>query len=177
MSTATHASDADSTPSADAGESLSESLDIGSTAAEQRSSAPSVFRGSVDRFGVAMGTGRRKTSVARVRVKDGGGEIKINERPLTEYFPMERDRNHIEAPLKATGMLGKVDIWVRVQGGGPTGQAGATVLGIARALQAKDPGLHHELSGGGFLTRDGRMVERKKYGRRKARRSFQFSKR
>ena len=74
-------------------------------------------------------------------------------------------------------MNGKVDIWVRVSGGGSTGQTGAVVLGIARALQAKDPELHHTLSSGGYLTRDGRMVERKKYGKKKARKSFQFSKR
>jgi len=155
--------------------SLADSLDIGSHASG--SAEPSVVRGRIDRFGVAMGTGRRKTSVARVRVKDGNGQITINERPVDEYFPFVRDRNTVDAPLKATEMLGKVDIWVRVQGGGPTGQCGAVALGIARALQARDSGLHRALSEGGFLTRDGRMVERKKYGRRKARRSFQFSKR
>ena len=93
------------------------------------------------------------------------------------FFPLERDQKMIEAPLVATEMAGKVDVWVRVKGGGPTGQTGATVLGIARALQAKDHSLHPRLSDGGFLTRDGRMVERKKYGHKKARRSFQFSKR
>ncbi|MBX3436692.1 MAG: 30S ribosomal protein S9 [Planctomycetaceae bacterium] len=124
-----------------------------------------------------MGTGRRKTAVARVRISDGQGGFTINGREFTEYFPLERDQQLIHAPLKATGSLGKVNIWVRVEGGGPTGQTGAVVLGIARALQVKNPSLHEKLSEGGFLTRDGRMVERKKYGRRKARRSFQFSKR
>jgi small subunit ribosomal protein S9 len=124
-----------------------------------------------------MGTGRRKTAVARVRIQDGSGKLTINERELNEYFPMERDQQMILAPLKATESLGKVDVWVRVVGGGPTGQTGAVVLGVARALQARMPNLHHRLSEGGFLTRDGRMVERKKYGYKKARRSFQFSKR
>ncbi|MCA9026135.1 MAG: 30S ribosomal protein S9 [Planctomycetaceae bacterium] len=124
-----------------------------------------------------MGTGRRKTSVARVRISDGNGKLTINGREFTEYFPQERDQKMIQAPLKATGTLGNLDIWVRVNGGGTTGQTGAVLLGIARALQVKNPELHGKLSEGGYLTRDGRMVERKKYGFRKARRSFQFSKR
>jgi small subunit ribosomal protein S9 len=136
-----------------------------------------VIRGRVDRFGVAMGTGRRKTAVARVRVRQGSGQLTINERTLDDFFRVERDRLMIEAPLRAADMQGKVDVWVRVDGGGTTGQAGAVVLGIARALQALNPDLHHTLSDGGFLTRDSRMVERKKYGKKKARRSFQFSKR
>jgi len=135
------------------------------------------IRGKIDRFGVAMGTGRRKTAVARVRVKSGDGKLTINGRELGEYFSTERDQNMILAPLKATDHYQKVDIWVRVNGGGSTGQAGAVVLGIARALQAMNADLHHTLSDGGFLTRDGRMVERKKYGYKKARKSFQFSKR
>lgn len=136
-----------------------------------------VIRGKIDRFGAAMGTGRRKTSVARVRVKEGDGSLTINGRELTDYFPTERDQQMVFAPLKATGTFGKVDVWVRVNGGGTTGQTGAIVLGIARALQARDASLHHQLSEGGYLTRDGRMVERKKYGFKKARKSFQFSKR
>lgn len=136
-----------------------------------------LIRGKVDRFGVAIGTGRRKTAVARVRVKEGEGKLSINGRSLDEYFHIERYRADVEAPLRAADMQGKVDVWVRVNGGGPTGQAGAIVLGIARALQAMKPELHHALSDGGYLTRDGRMVERKKYGYKKARKSFQFSKR
>ena len=139
--------------------------------------APTMIRGKIDRFGVAMGTGRRKTSVARVRIKDGDGKLTINGRELAEYFTTERDRNQIMAPLHATDSIGSVDVWVRVNGGGTTGQAGAIILGIARALEARNPSFHGALSEGGFLTRDGRMVERKKYGFRKARRSFQFSKR
>ncbi|MEX0716078.1 MAG: 30S ribosomal protein S9 [Planctomycetaceae bacterium] len=124
-----------------------------------------------------MGTGRRKTSVARVRLRPGTGESNVNGKPLEEYFRVERDRLLIEAPLKAAGQLGKVDVWVKVEGGGTTGQTGAIILGIARALEALNPEVHYALSEGGFLTRDGRMVERKKYGLKKARKSFQFSKR
>ena len=136
-----------------------------------------LLRGAIDMFGVAMGTGRRKTAVARVRVKPGSGLISINGRELEDYFSTERDRNMVVAPLKATQKLDSVDVWVRVNGGGTTGQTGAVVLGIARALQALDPGQHQTLAESGFMTRDGRMVERKKYGLRKARRSYQFSKR
>lgn len=136
-----------------------------------------VIRGKVDRFGVAMGTGRRKTSVARVRIRPGDGKFEINGRTLEDYVRIERDRQTITAPLRATDNAGKVDVWVRVQGGGTTGQAGAMVLGIARALEGLDNGLHKPLADGGFLTRDSRMVERKKYGLRKARRRSQFSKR
>lgn len=136
-----------------------------------------VIRGKVDQFGVAMGTGRRKTSVARVRIKDGNGGFTINGRPVEDYFRTERDRKLVEAPLRAAAAHGDVDVWVRVSGGGTTGQAGAIVLGVARALQVREPSLHQVLSDGGYLTRDDRMVERKKYGFRKARRSFQFSKR
>lgn len=136
-----------------------------------------VIRGKVDRFGAALGTGRRKTSVARVRIMDGDGQMTVNGRTVEEYLPMERDRALIMAPLKATEQEGKVNVWVRVEGGGTTGQTGAIVLGIARALQARDETLHHTLADGGWLTRDGRMVERKKYGLKKARKSFQFSKR
>lgn len=136
-----------------------------------------VLRGKVDRFGVAMGTGRRKTSVARVRIKEGSGEFQINGRSLDAYFAVERDRNMVLAPLRLVEKEGKVDVSIRVNGGGTTGQTGAIVLGISRALEVVDPGVHHKLSEAGFLTRDGRMVERKKYGLRKARRSFQFSKR
>ncbi len=159
---------------------LAEELTIGQGApgeADAEEEHTANVRGKIDRFGVAMGTGRRKTSVARVRIKDGNGKLTINGRTLEEYFHTDRDQSSIEAPLRATGALGKVDIWIRVSGGGTTGQAGAIVLGIARALEARDNSIHSKLSDGGFLTRDGRMVERKKYGKKKARRSFQFSKR
>ena len=135
------------------------------------------IHGKLDRNGVAIGTGRRKTSVARVRLKAGNGATWINGRKLEEYFNNIRDLQMIEAPLRATEKLGQVDLWVRVSGGGTTGQTGAIVMGIARALEAMNPGLHPLLSENGFLTRDSRMVERKKYGFKKARRSPQFSKR
>ncbi len=136
-----------------------------------------VIRGKLDKMGVAMGTGRRKTAVARVRIKAGSGSLSINGLALDEYLKVERDRQMVEAPLKATETFGKVDVWVRVTGGGTTGQTGAIVLGIARALEAYNNQFHETLSAGRFLTRDSRMVERKKFGYKKARKSFQFSKR
>ena len=156
------------------------SLDIGSQAANVETGETEfqpTIRGKLDKNGVAIGTGRRKTSVARVRIQEGSGQLTVNGRSMEEYLSRERDRKMVEAPLKATDMLGKVDVSVRVSGGGTTGQTGAIVLGVARALEARDNHLHEILSSHGFLTRDGRMVERKKYGFRKARRSFQFSKR
>lgn len=165
--------------SAEAAPSVADEITLGDgpPAEPEEVRVASVIRGKIDKFGVAMGTGRRKTSVARVRISDGDGKLTINGRELEEYFSTDRDRQDILSPLRATDTFGKVDVWVRVNGGGTTGQAGAIVLGIARALQAKNPTLHHTLSSGGYLTRDSRMVERKKPGLRKARRSFQFSKR
>lgn len=136
-----------------------------------------MIRGKVDRFGVAMGTGRRKTSVARVRIKEGNGAFLVNGRQMEEYLAVQRDRESVMVPLKVVGKVGAVDISVRVDGGGTTGQAGAIILGIARALQGMNSSWHGALAEAGLLTRDDRMVERKKYGRRKARRSYQFSKR
>lgn len=139
---------------------------------------PVIIRGKLDKDGTTgMGTGRRKTSVARVRIKDGTGKITVNGREFAEYFRIFRDRTMIEHPLVVTQNRDKVDITVRTNGGGITGQTGAVVLGIARALEARDNNLHRTLAENGFLTRDDRMVERKKYGHKKARRSFQFSKR
>ena len=155
-------------------------LHIGSGAASTATAGPAyqpTIRGKIDRFGVAMGTGRRKTSVARVRIKDGSGQFVINGRPMEEYLRIERDRESVMVPLNVVGKAGLVDISIRVQGGGTTGQAGAIILGVARALQGMNPAWHHSLADAGLLTRDDRMVERKKYGRKKARKSFQFSKR
>jgi small subunit ribosomal protein S9 len=152
-------------------------LDIGSQTAAPEPRMPRTIRGKIEADGTAVSTGRRKTAVARVRVRKGTGKITINDRPFEEYFPVERHRLTIEAPLRATGVYGQVDVWVRATGGGVNGQAGAVILGLARAIQALHPEQHGALSDGGFLTRDDRMVERKKYGHRKARRSFQFSKR
>lgn len=123
------------------------------------------------------GTGRRKTSIARVRIKPGKGELKINNKKLDEYFTRPQDINIVVAPLKTTKTEKSVDVMVNVKGGGITGQSGAVMLGIARALKNYDPGLTQSLRDAGLLTRDGRMVERKKPGRPGARRRFQFSKR
>jgi small subunit ribosomal protein S9 len=123
------------------------------------------------------GVGRRKTSVARVRVAPGTGKIEINGRTLNEYFTNERDRKAIFGPLEVTNTGGKMDVLVNTDGGGPSGQAGAIVMGLGRALAKYDTGLEVALRGAGFLTRDSRMKERKKYGQRGARRRFQFSKR
>jgi len=125
----------------------------------------------------AWGTGRRKTSVARVRLRAGTGVIIVNGRPWDEYFPVLSHRVAIMAPLEAAGAESRYDIFANINGGGPTGQAGALLLGIARALLKVEPEQDEALRAGGFLTRDGRMVERKKYGQRKARRKYQFSKR
>lgn len=124
-----------------------------------------------------LATGRRKSAVARVRVHRGTGVVKINSRDLENYFPVERDHAAVLAPLKATKTLGKYDITVTVDGGGRTGQSGAVMLGVARALVRISEEHIPVLREGGFLTRDSREVERKKYGRRGARRGFQFSKR
>lgn len=124
-----------------------------------------------------MGTGRRKASIARVRLTSGDGKIVINKRPLDVYFTNQQQRNAVEAPLKETGQLGAVDVFIRVSGGGTTGQADACKLGIARALKIFHGELEEALRDSGLLTRDGRMKERKKYGLRGARRGTQFSKR
>jgi len=127
--------------------------------------------------GYHWGTGRRKSAVARVRIKSGSGKFEINGREIEKYFPGERDRRVVVAPLLATDTLKRVDVFVNASGGGTTGQADAIVLGVARALLAASKEYQASLREGQFLTRDPREVERKKYGRSGARRSFQFSKR
>jgi small subunit ribosomal protein S9 len=145
---------------------------------------------------VYLGTGRRKTSVARVRIMDGTGKIAINGRELNDYFTEVKDRNAVINPLDLVEMRGKLDVSINVKGGGFTGQGGACRQGIARALKTMfggdlpagtvpaEPapedhagGMVKKLRDSGYLTRDGRMKERKKYGRKAARKSFQFSKR
>ena len=121
--------------------------------------------------------GRRKTSVARVILRPGTGVIKINNRPLEVFFPQEMLRNDVVSPLAVTEMTGKYDIIANVDGGGSTGQAGAVRLGIARAIIEVDAELKSKLRSKDLVTRDPRMVERKKYGQKKARKRFQFSKR
>src|SRR6266480_6487479 len=123
------------------------------------------------------GVGRRKSACARVRIAPGSGKIEINGRTLNEYLTAERDRKAIFGPLEVTNTGGKMDVWVNADGGGPTGQAGAIVMGLGRALARYDNNLEGALRNAGYLTRDSRMKERKKYGQRGARRRFQFSKR
>jgi len=125
----------------------------------------------------ALATGRRKTSVAQVRLLPGTGKIIVNGRPFEDYFPIETYRQEIIKPLQVTNTLGKFDVVVRTSGGGISGQAGATKLGIARALVEFEESFKPTLKEFGLLTRDPRMVERKKYGQKKARKRFQFSKR
>ena len=124
-----------------------------------------------------IATGRRKTAVARIRMRAGSGEITINGRDLDAYFPSIKDRALITGALEQVGKRNDVKILIAVDGGGLTGQAGACRLGIARALKVVDVELAEPLRQGGLLTRDGRMKERKKYGLRGARRGTQFSKR
>ena len=123
------------------------------------------------------GTGRRKTSVARVWLKSGKGNFLINNKKLEEYFPRESWQIHVNEPLEVTETKGQYDIVVNVQGGGLTGQAGAIRHGLSRALLQSNETLRKKLKVAGFLKRDPRMVESKKYGKRKARRGQQFSKR
>lgn len=123
------------------------------------------------------GTGRRKSSVARVRLVPGDGKILINKRDIEDYIPFEALREVVKQPLVATETLGSYDVLVNVKGGGYTGQAGAIRHGIARALLEVDPEYRAVLKRAGFLTRDARMKERKKYGLKGARRAPQFSKR
>ena len=122
-------------------------------------------------------TGRRKTAVARVRLKPGAGRILVNKRPIEVYFTNEMLRNLVQSPLESVNATDRFDISVTVRGGGPSGQAGATRHGIARALEKWDGSLRPTLKRGGFLVRDAREKERKKYGLRGARARFQFSKR
>ena len=123
------------------------------------------------------GTGRRKKAVARVRIRPGTGKFIVNKRESSEFFNHEFEREAIIAPLRAAKMLTSWDIWANVDGGGFTGQAGAVLLGLARALVKAAPESEAALRDAGLLTRDARMKERKKYGQRGARRRFQFSKR
>ncbi|HHT9163010.1 MAG TPA: 30S ribosomal protein S9 [Candidatus Brocadiia bacterium] len=123
------------------------------------------------------GTGRRKTSVARIRLMRGTGKIVVNAKELEEYFTRDRDRLSVRTPLKVTKTLGKYDVFANVEGGGLTGQAGAVALGVARALQKAEETAMESLRDNGLLTRDSRMKERKKYGRKGARKSFQWTKR
>lgn len=126
---------------------------------------------------LALGTGRRKTAVARVYLREGNGQIKVNGRTVDEYFGNPSFVYIVKQPMDVTDTLTKFDVLINLKGGGPSGQAGACRHGIARALAKYDETNIKVLRANGFLTRDSRMVERKKYGQRGARRKFQFSKR
>lgn len=130
-----------------------------------------------DKAGFYWGTGRRKTAVARVRIKPGEGKMVINGKEMKEFFKSVNDRRTVLAPVTSIKSETKFDVFANVEGGGPTGQAGAVLLGIARALKDYDENYLPALRDGGYLTRDGRMKERKKYGQKGARKRFQFSKR
>ncbi len=131
----------------------------------------------IDRMGRTYATGKRKDAVARVWLRPGIGTITVNRRPVEDYFARPALRMIINQPADLVGRRTQYDVICTVRGGGLSGQAGALRHGISRALAAREPTLRKMLKSGGFLTRDSRVVERKKYGKRKARRSFQFSKR
>lgn len=139
--------------------------------------APAPTEPKLDRFGRSYATGKRKDAIARVWLKPGRGEIKVNGRALDVFFARPTLRMIINQPFVVANRVGQYDVMCTVNGGGLSGQAGALRHGISRALTYFEPPLRPVLKSGGFLTRDSRVVERKKYGRAKARRSFQFSKR
>jgi small subunit ribosomal protein S9 len=130
-----------------------------------------------DKHGYTWGTGRRKTAVARVRVRQGSGRILINGRDYQEYFPTEQLRKAITGPLVHIEVQDRYDVFANIRGGGLTGQAGAFMMGLGRVLSELEPDKDRALRDQGFLSRDSRMVERKKPGKAGARKSFQFSKR
>jgi len=130
-----------------------------------------------DEFGRSYATGKRKDAVARVWVKPGKGKVTVNGKEMSAYFARPVLQMVIGQPFDVAGVSGEFDVMCTVKGGGLSGQAGAVKHGISKALSLYDPGLRPSLKAAGFLTRDSRVVERKKYGKRKARRSFQFSKR
>ncbi len=150
---------------------------VGTNAAPEPQPSALPTRAAPSAGGFYWGTGRRKTAVARVRVRPGSGKFLIDGREVDDYFFDVRHRMDVVAPLEATNTRGKFDVFVSVRGGGQTGQAGAVLLGVARALVKADPALEPQLRDRKFLTRDARKVERKKPGRPGARKRFQFSKR
>ncbi|QIE42907.1 30S ribosomal protein S9 [Meridianimarinicoccus aquatilis] len=130
-----------------------------------------------DSFGRSYATGKRKDAVARVWIKPGSGKVVVNGKDVTTYFARPVLQMILRQPFTVAGVEGQFDVMATVKGGGLSGQAGAVKHGVSKALQLYDPSLRGPLKAAGFLTRDSRVVERKKFGRRKARRSFQFSKR
>ena len=150
--------------------------DLGQTTPTVQPEAP-LYEKKVDAQGRAYATGKRKDAVARVWVKPGSGRITVNERPVEVYFARPVLQMIIQQPLELVNRASQYDVVVTVAGGGLSGQAGAVRHGISKALTHFEPDLRPSLKREGFLTRDPRVVERKKYGKKKARRSFQFSKR
>ncbi|MEL6583119.1 MAG: 30S ribosomal protein S9 [Pseudomonadota bacterium] len=130
-----------------------------------------------DELGRSYATGKRKDAVARVWVKRGSGKVTVNGKPMAEYFARPVLQMILAQPFSVAGVEGEFDVMATVKGGGLSGQAGAVKHGVSKALSLFEPSLRPSLKAAGFLTRDSRVVERKKYGKRKARRSFQFSKR
>jgi small subunit ribosomal protein S9 len=157
-------------------ETLSSLQDLRATTTGSQSEAPKHVQ-KRDKYGRAYATGKRKNAVARVWIKSGSGKIDVNGHALEEYFARPVLRMLMQQPLGVAKRSGQYDITVTVSGGGLSGQAGAVRHGLAKALTYYEPELRAALKKEGFLTRDSRVVERKKYGKRKARRSFQFSKR
>jgi len=155
-------------------EQLGEALGTGD--AGQEPSAPA-YEQKLDAQGRAYATGKRKDAVARVWIKPGSGRVRVNRQPIEQYFARPVLQMILRQPFDVAGVSGEFDVYATVKGGGLSGQAGAVKHGISKALQLYDPSLRPALKAAGFLTRDARVVERKKYGRKKARRSFQFSKR
>ncbi|WP_339761623.1 30S ribosomal protein S9 [uncultured Hoeflea sp.] len=153
-----------------------EELGASVTAAEAEPAAPVHVR-KVDDLGRSYATGKRKNAIARVWVKPGTGKITVNGRDFVTYFARPVLQMVVQQPVVAAARQGQFDVVCTVVGGGLSGQAGAVRHGISKALTYYEPGLRPVLKKGGFLTRDSRVVERKKYGKAKARRSFQFSKR
>jgi len=157
-------------------ETLSSLQDLKAATAAPAPEAP-VHVQKLDKFGRAYATGKRKNAVARVWIKPGSGKITVNGRELAVYFARPVLQMIVRQPLGVTARVDQFDILITVAGGGLSGQAGAVRHGLSKALTYYEPGLRPALKKEGFLTRDSRVVERKKYGKRKARRSFQFSKR
>ena len=157
-------------------ETLSSLQDLKGATAESQPDAP-VHVQKLDKYGRAYATGKRKDAVARVWIKPGSGKIEVNGKPYEAYFARPVLRMILQQPLGITQRVGQYDLLVNVTGGGLSGQAGAVRHGLSKALTYFEPELRPLLKKEGFLTRDARVVERKKYGKKKARRSFQFSKR
>jgi small subunit ribosomal protein S9 len=144
---------------------------------ELATSSPVLYEAVIDKLGRSYGTGKRKEAIAKVWIYKGNGKFTINDRPLTEYFARNLYVADVLKPFISTNMLSQFDVFCTVKGGGLTGQSGAIRLGLSNALQRYHPSTRKTLKQDGLLTRDSRVVERKKYGKHKARKSTQFSKR